>query len=274
MKKEMTEKETVQAGVPLIRWLILGSIIQMIAVNALANILPINNITTGAVSDSYPVLFTPAGYVFSIWGLIYLALIGFGLYQLSAIRVDQDFINKIALPIILGNLANAGWIFCWHYRSITLSVLLMLVILTSLIIVYKNISSYRAHFSPREQLLLSAPFSLYFGWISVATIANISVWLYSLNWNGFGLSPVFWTVVVLVIGTGLGAAMLFKFNDLIFAGVVIWAFAGIQFKPEVEATVGLTAGLCAAGLITLAMVLLLRTRQRELMTARKDRRTD
>jgi hypothetical protein len=57
------------------------AVVVTIAINLLADIIPINNISTAAVSDSFQIFFVPAGYVFAIWGLIYIGLIAYGLYQ-------------------------------------------------------------------------------------------------------------------------------------------------------------------------------------------------
>ncbi|MGO1820195.1 MAG: tryptophan-rich sensory protein, partial [Senegalia sp. (in: firmicutes)] len=169
--------------------------IAMIVTNALANILPINGLTTGEVSDSFENLFAPAGLTFSIWGLIYLLLGLYSLYQAGLFRDNNrraKLLNSIGIIFSISSIANAAWIFSWHYKVLSLSILLMLVILISLITIVKKINKEKLFM--KEKLFISLPFSIYFGWITVATIANITAFLVDIGWNQFGLSEVFWTI--------------------------------------------------------------------------------
>jgi hypothetical protein len=147
----------------------------MLVVNALANALPLNGKNTGEISDSYPVLFTPAGYVFSIWGLIYIALIGFAVFQALPGQKTNPRINRIGGWFALSNILNMAWLFAWHWEVLWLSVVFMLGLLASLLVIYTRLEiGVHARTSPLEQALVDFPFSLYLGWISVATIANLS----------------------------------------------------------------------------------------------------
>lgn len=254
-----------------LRWSNLLSVVVMVGVNMLANIIPFNGITTAEVSALYPVLFTPAGYVFAIWGLIYLALIGFSIYQLSPQRLPDDFLKTISPAFICANLANSAWIVAWHYQIIAATVPLMAVLLFCQLWIYLKIVPFRQTFSARQSLFIVFPFSLYLGWISVATIANVSVWLFTLGWNGFGLSSVVWTMIMLTVGTLLGVLMLLRKQDMVYTLVLIWAFAGIQFKPQIETNIGAAAGLSTLVLILVLTMQLLKARQAALVNARKHR---
>lgn len=205
----------------------------MVTVNALANILPINGQTTGQISDTYPNLFAPAGLTFAIWGLIYLLLAGYTLYQLglfrdSSSKIEGMLLNRIGLFFSISSLANAAWIFAWHYHLITLSMLLMLVILMCLIIITEVIKN--AELSPRDRIFARLPFSVYFGWITVATIANATVLLVSLGWNRFGLPEAVWAVVMILAGFIIGTATMLKNKDIAYGLVIIWAYLGILIK--------------------------------------------
>lgn len=204
------------------------SFIVMIAVNALANILPINNQTTGGVSDAYGNLFAPAGLTFSIWGLIYLLLLGFVVYQFLAKEKQEELIKKINVFFIISSLANTAWIFAWHYDQIIVSVLLMATILVSLIKIADLLRQEK--FSTSEGLFLSTPFSVYFGWITVASIANITVLLVSLNWNAFGIAPYIWTSAILLIGAAIGTVRGIYDQKIAYLLVLIWAYIGILIK--------------------------------------------
>jgi hypothetical protein len=196
----------------------------MITTNALANILPINNIGTGQVSDSYPNLFAPIGLTFSIWGLIYLLLAVYVIYQFK----KDGFVSKVNIYFIISSLANILWIFAWHYDFIGMSLVLMLIILFCLIKIAETLN--RESLSIREKFLIRLPFSVYFGWITVATIANVTTLLVSLNWSGAGVSNEAWTVVVLLVGTLIGVWRMFKDKALAYGVVFIWAYLGIYLK--------------------------------------------
>ncbi len=205
----------------------------MITVNALANAIPINGVTTGQVSDSYPDLFAPASITFSIWGLIYLLLAGYTLYQFGFFQADrgaarEELFQKIGIFFAISSVANTFWIFAWHYNVIWLSLLLMLVVLVSLIMIATRLSEEK--FSFREKAFIRLPFSVYFGWITVATIANVTTFLVSIGWGGFGISDQAWMVIILLVGAVIGIARMRRDLDIAYGLVIIWAYAGILNK--------------------------------------------
>ncbi len=210
---------------------VIGAIayIVMVTVNFLANGLPINNRSTGAISDAYPNLFAPAGVTFSIWGLIYLLLAGYVVYQF--IKKDQkskELFNKINPFFIASSLANISWIFAWHYDFIGLSVVIMTILLILLIKIADIIR--RQQFTPLEKLLVWAPFSIYFGWITVATIANITVFLVSIGWNRFGIKDFIWTSIILFVGALIGILRMRHDKNIAYGLVLVWAYLGILLK--------------------------------------------
>lgn len=205
------------------------SYVAMVTVNFLANSLPINNRGTGEISDDYPNLFAPAGVTFSIWGLIYLLLGGYVVYQfVNKNPKAQELIKKINPIFIVNALANISWIFAWHYDNIALSVAIMAVILVSLIKIADITRTEKL--AKSEELLIVTPFSIYFGWITVATIANIAVFLVSIGWNRFGIADYIWTVVILLIGAAIGITRLFKDRKIAYGLVLVWAYLGILLK--------------------------------------------
>lgn len=202
----------------------------MVAVNMLANALPINNLNTGQISDLYPNLFAPAGITFSIWGIIYLLLGAYSIYQLAFIKKKavQKVADKINPLVIFSSLFNTLWIFLWHYQLIGVSVIFITLILISLIRI--NDILRRENFNKKDYLLIKLPFSIYFGWITVATIANITVFLVSINWTGWGISEVLWTSIILIVGALIGLLRLFKDKNIAYGLVFIWAYLGIIIK--------------------------------------------
>ncbi|GAA2536465.1 lantibiotic ABC transporter permease [Mycolicibacterium diernhoferi] len=252
--------------------LVAATYLVMVAINGLANALPINGIQTGDVSDAYPNLFAPAGYAFSIWGVIYLLLLlhvlyQFGLFRTDTAGADTALLDKVGRFFAVSSLANAGWILAWHFDLIALSVLLMLVILASLAVIVQTIRA--ADLNTREKWLVAVPFSVYFGWITVATVANITVFLVSLGWDGFGLAESTWAVIILLVAAGIGTVAMLHNNDLAYGAVLLWAFTAILVKhrsadgfageyPQVAATVV----ACLVVFVVAAGVILVRGRRR------------
>ncbi len=229
----------------------------MIIVNALANILPINGQGTGQVSDSYPNLFAPAGFTFAIWGLIYMLLGGYTLYQLGffqgAQEIKTNVLDKIGLYFSLSSVANSAWIFSWHYNLIPLSMLLMTVILVCLIFISQMINN--EQLTLRERVFIGLPFSVYFGWITVATIANATVLLVSLGWNGFGLPDSTWTIIMLSVGMMIGISTMLKNTDIAFGLVLLWAYAGILQKHiSMEGFDGQYPGVITTAIICIGLL--------------------
>lgn len=205
----------------------------MVVANALANILPINGQTTGAISDSYLNLFAPAGYTFAIWGLIYALLLIYTIYQLGIFRKsfnrkDRSLLDRVGVLFAISSIVNTMWIFAWHYNIIWLSLILISIVLISLILI--NMELKKTELILSEKIFVRIPFSVYFGWITIATIANVTTFLVSINWNGFGISENIWTVVVLLIGFLITSLVTFKNKDIFYGATVIWAYTGILMK--------------------------------------------
>lgn len=205
------------------------SYIAMVVMNFLANGLPLNNRSTRDISDAYPNLFAPAGPAFSIWGLIYLLLGGYVLYQF--VKKDQkkeDLLNRINPLFIATSLANIAWIFAWHYDFIGLSVLIMGTLLFLLIRIADILRV--EHATSLTQIFVKVPFSVYFGWITVASIANITIFLVSVGWNGFGLADFIWTSIVLSVGAMIGILRMRKDKSIAYGMVLVWAYSWILFR--------------------------------------------
>jgi len=211
-----------------VRLLVLISYIAMIIVNAMANIVPINDITTGGVSDLYRNFFTPAPITFSIWGLIYLLLAGYVIYQFFIKNVDARTLNRIGLLFIISSLSNSLWIFAWHHLLIGLSLTLIIIMFLSLGTSVRLLKSF--DLNKKNRIFLRLPFSFYFGWITVATIANTTAFLVSIDWNGFGLEESIWTCIIIMVGALLGSAFTLINRDHIYGLVIIWAYAGIFIR--------------------------------------------
>ena len=217
----------------LVKLFVLTTFIIMISVNALANILPINGQLTAQVSDAYPSLFTPIPITFSIWGVIYILLAAFVLYFVGFfndkdVQINYELFNKIGLIFGISSIINSLWIFAWHYNQILLSVILMIFLF--LCLGSLNSILFKANITNKEKRFLKLPVSVYFGWITIATIANITAYLVSLNWNGFGISAEFWVSAIIIVGMLIAIITIITYNDVNYGLVIIWAYIGILLR--------------------------------------------
>jgi hypothetical protein len=235
----------------------------VIAVNALAEILPINNMTTGEISDKYPNLFVPAGITFSIWGVIYILLALFIIYQfVVAFRKNTGeggIFEKIGILFLLSCIFNIIWIIAWHYELLWLSLIIMILLLVSLISIYVRLGIGRSEIRNSEKILVNIPFSIYLGWITIATIANVTAYLVKINWDGFGISAQLWTVIMIAAGVIIALATEFTRNDIFYCLVIIWALAGIILKRMADTNVPgnlvIIASIAGIGVVLIGIII-------------------
>jgi hypothetical protein len=217
----------------------------MIVMNYLANALPLNNKTTGELSDSFPNLFVPAGITFSIWGIIYLLLLIYSIVQFTS--ADKATINEISWLFAISCIFNALWIVAWHYGKLPMSLIIMSGLLISLIYINMSVSHLPTG-------IIKAAFGVYLGWICIATIANVTALLVSYSWNGFGISQEAWTIIMISAGTLIATTALYRLNNPFIGLAVIWAFAGIILKRNDDfrsIVIAASIGIAVTGIVTL-----------------------
>jgi hypothetical protein len=236
------------------------TVLLALAVNILATTLPLNGQNTGEISDRFQVYFVPAGYVFSIWGVIYIGWIAFTIFQFQPAHKENPRLRRLGFLFALSNLANAAWLFCWHYNQFGLSVIVMLVLLGLLILSYLALDVNRALVRRVEYWSVDVMFSVYLGWITVATVANITDWLYFVGWDGFGIPAQTWAVIMLSVASLLGLAMTLTRRDVGYVAVLVWAFIGIAVKQTSAPMVVVSAWIAAALMLVLAIFSLMRRR--------------
>ena len=229
------------------RYVNLAAFALMILVNAMASLLPLNGRTTGEISDLYPVLITPSGYVFAIWGLIYLLLAGFVAY--TFLRPEDPRLGGFHYLFALSCLLNSAWLFAWHWENMSLALTLMLALLATLVFIYANVNYSERWGSLLAFWLLKLPFSIYLAWISVATIVNVSVTLYAAGWTGWGISPAVWAAIMVLIATVLALLAVDLRNDRAFALVIAWALTGVGASNADHLFVAVVAWGAAVGLL-------------------------
>ena len=228
------------------------TVLVTLIVNGLANALPLNGLSTGEISDRFQVYFVPAGYVFSIWGLIYLGLIAFAVFQALPAQRENPRLRATGWWIALGGVANSVWIFLWHYEQFPLTLIAMLALLATLIITYLRLGIGRTKAPTTETWAVRVPFSIYLGWITVATAANVTSLLDYLNWGGFGIAPEIWMGIVLVAVLVIATLMAFTRRDVAYALVLLWALAGIGVKHAAVSAVAIPTWI-TFGLVALTL---------------------
>ena len=234
----------------------LAALILTLVVNGLANALPLNGQTSAEIANRIPILFVPANYVFSIWGVIYLFLIGFGIYQALPSQRENPILRRIGYLFVVSCIGNAGWLFSFHYEQFPLSMILMIIVLLSLIAIYIRTGIGRLNVSRADKWLIHIPFSIYLGWITVATIANASYVLYVAEWDRFGIPDEIWTVTMLIVATIIVLLLIFRHSDIAYTAVIVWALVGIVVKQSDIQSVALTA----AAMTVIVILALLATR--------------
>ena len=233
----------------------------MIAVNALAGSTDlIGGQQTAAISNANPSLVTPVGFTFAIWGLIYLLLAVFIVYQMAVRPRLRSPYERIGVLFVVSSALNVLWLFAWQYEALLASVVILLLLLGSLSAIYVRLGVGKEKVTTTERLAVHLPFSVYLGWITVATVANISAMLVSIEWDGFGIAPEIWAIVVLSLVVIITAVNAFDRRDVAYGAVIVWALAGIAINQSGNPTI-VTASIIAAVAVVAAFALsLLRSR--------------
>ncbi len=232
----------------------IAAFIVTVIVNGLASTTLLNNRTTAQVSDAYPTLITPPGYVFSIWGVIYVLLAIFVIYQALPSQKAKPYQKQVSVLFILSSLFNIVWLFLWQYDYITISVIAMLALLATLIAIYLRLNIGRSNAPIIEKICIQLPFSIYLGWITIATIANVAAALVSVGWDGFGLSAETWAIIVLAVALVITLLVIATRRDIAYSLVIVWALAGIAVKQGASPNIVVTAEI-AIVIIFIALVL-------------------
>ena len=216
------------------RWWLVGVFAGAMVLNGLAGSTTVlGGVDTAAVSDSFPNLFAPSGVTFAIWGVIYALLVAFIAYTFGWGRskrsvVPTSVVSEMMRLLTINLALNGVWILAWQYKVMWLSVVLMVAILWTLIRLVDQVRQYDLR--GREYVLARLPFSIYFGWITVATVANITTWLVSIGWDGAGIRQGVWMVAVLLVAGTIGIVTALRNHGWAYMAVFVWAFAGILLK--------------------------------------------
>ena len=217
----------------LLKWLNIIAFAFTVIVNSLAGSTTlIGGVNTAQISDSNPTLITPTGYIFSIWGIIYVLLGVFVIFQALPSQKEKEYTKKIGWLFVLSSLINIIWLFLWQYKFLSFSVVLMFLLLATLIMIYLRLGIGKSPVTLRERLATHVPFSVYLGWITIASIANVSAALVSVNWNGFGIGPSIWASLIIIVALLIALLVMATRKDIAYGLVIVWALIGIAVKQS------------------------------------------
>jgi len=217
----------------LLKWSNIIAFAFTVIVNSLAGSTTLlGGVNTAQISDSNPTLITPAGYVFSIWGIIYVLLGVFVIFQALPSQKEKEYTKKIGWLFVLSSIINIAWLFLWQYKFLSLSVILMFLLLATLILIYLRLGIGKSKVTLREKLAIHVPFSVYLGWITIASIADVSVTLVSVNWEGFGIGPEIWASLIIIVALLIGMLVVATRKDIAYGLVIVWALTGIAVKQS------------------------------------------
>lgn len=211
------------------RFVFLAATLAVLAMNAAAILLPLNGVSTEELSARYPTGFTPAGWVFSIWSVIYLGLLGLSVWAAVGPAWSAARLARIRAPYLASCAANASWLVLWHYEQLLPSVVVMLVLLASLVLIYVRLRQTPPP-SRAESLSVDVPFSLYLGWITTASIANFATWRFDVGTYPLGLQMNDWALVSVTLAVAIYVGVGVLTRDAIYVGVFAWAALGIAWQ--------------------------------------------
>lgn len=255
--------QTAAANSSFLKWINVVAFVLTVMVNGLAGgTTLLGGKLTSEISDANPTLVTPAGYVFSIWSVIYVLLGVFTVFQALPSQKGKGFQERIGWFFVLSSVLNIVWLFLWQFEYLSLSVVIMFMLLASLIAIYLRLNIGKSTVSLREKLAVHVPFSVYLGWITIASIANVSVTLVSVEWDGFGISQEMWAIMIVVIALLITLLVIATRKDVAYGLVIIWALLGIAVKQSgnqnIATTTEVSAVITAAALILSIIVSRLR----------------
>lgn len=242
--------------------MVVFSLVATLIINGLATTGALGGLTTQQIATRYPIYFLPANFTFGIWGVIYLALGAYTVYQALPSQRAQPRQRAIGWLVALTGLFNSFWLVAFQNLQFLASMIAMLALLVTLLVVYTRLGIGQVAENLTSRLLVTLPFSLYLGWITVATIANASYVLFDAHWNGFGIPGATWAVIMLVIATALTVFIMLTRRDVAYLLVVVWAFYGIWVRQAAAPPVALVAGVAALALVAVALIRLLTTRRK------------
>lgn len=224
-----------------------------------------STLDVGQVSARHDTVFAPAGITFVIWGVIYLSLLTFCFFHLYIAFSKSDLLQtnldtqNMGWLFIINNLATGFWLLAWVNEELLVSVILIVIQLVTLVFI-----SVKAHISSPDRpisikIFTQFPLSIYFAWICIATIANVSAYLKSINWSGLGISESYWTIIMIGAATLISLFVILVRRNIPFGFVLLWALYGIVLKRQqvnpIDFEIVINAAYSAFVVILIALII-------------------
>ncbi len=225
-----------------------AALLAMVAFNVLAVTLPLGGRATGEVSAMFQNLFTPAGWAFSIWSVIYIGLAAFTLYQFLPSQADDRVAHQVAILFTVSSLLNLSWLLAWHFLWIGLSMVIMLALVITVALIYLRVTSRKVDRTLAHRLMVALPFRLYLGWLIVATLANLAALLTARGWDWAPFGETGFALVLVGVAAIVGLLALLLKRDHFVILPVAWGLVAVATAPG-QPTVLLIGGLLAAALL-------------------------
>jgi hypothetical protein len=259
--------QMVETNSTILKWTNIMAFTLTVFVNGLAGgTTIIGGKLTAEISDANPTLITPAGYVFSIWSIIYILLGTFVIFQALPSQKGKTYKERIGWLFVFSSLLNIAWLFLWQFEYLSLSVVLMFLLLATLITIYLRLDIGKSTVSLSEKLAVHLPFSVYLGWITIASIANVAVTLVSVQWDGFGISQETWAFCIVIIVLAITLLVVATRKDVAYGLVVVWALLGIAVKQSGNQSIVTTIEIGAVIIVVALGLSFLISRLRQMRT--------
>jgi TspO/MBR family len=232
------------------------AIVGSILINTFSNFFPLNGVNIGDLSNTLfsAVLVTPANYAFAIWGLIYLGLIAFAVYQMQPTQRHNPRLQRSGYWLAFACVSQCVWIYLFLDRLFLASIIAMFGILLSLICTYQSLGIGQQNVPRQERWFIHIPISIYLGWITVASVVNVAIALYSINWNGWGMTSTLWTVMMMIVSASIAALMTIQRHDTAYRLVIVWALVAIAIRQIDMPLIAMTGTVLAIVLILVNLV--------------------
>lgn len=239
-----------------LRWLTLVVVAAAIAYSYLADVLAPGGSDIATVSRRYDNAFTPAPFAFAIWGLIYGSFVAHCVVALLPSRRTMEIYDRLAVPLMLANVLGALWVAAFRHDMVFAALLLVATMFA--VAWFMLLAASRWVDTGRARFWLTVPFALFFGWMAVATLANLAAARVAAGWTGGPVIEFAWAVGLLVVATAIGLGVGVRRRAFLVPAVVAWATAAIAVatrgsEPGVGTAAVVASVACGIAAVALAV---------------------
>ncbi|MBK8812605.1 MAG: tryptophan-rich sensory protein [Acidobacteria bacterium] len=227
------------------QFLVIAATVATLVFNWLAATGILGGVATNVVSDNFQTRITPAGYAFAIWSLIYTGLIAFSVYQ--AMPRNTEKFRALRTPYIVSCVLNCAWLYFWAQEALIVCLVLIALLLAVLFFINSKLIETETN---GDYWLVKAPFGIYCGWVTAATLVNAMIVLVYLKVPVAG--AVWLGAVFIFVAAAFGVGVRIALSSHLYPLAIAWALTAIAVKQSgatmivVSCAVGVIACLLAA----------------------------